>query len=59
MLYINANELNSLTGISYRASLKIIEEVRKEMEKKGYLIPKTRTKLALWWMVKEKIGLKE
>lgn len=46
-------------GISYREALHIIIEVQEEMEKKGYLIPNTKQKLALVWMVNKKLGIKD
>lgn len=58
-LYISAKELQHQLNISYQSALKIILEVREEMEKKGYLIPNTKKKLALSWMVKKKLGLRE
>lgn len=58
-LYISAKELQDVLHISYKSALEIIVDVRKKMKEKGYFIPNTRTKLALTWMVKEKIGLKE
>lgn len=58
-LYITAAELQTELNISYKSAIEIIKEVREEMKKKNYYIPKTRTKLALTWMVKEKIGVKE
>ncbi len=58
-LYISAKELQQELHISYHSALEIIVEVQKEMKERKYLIPNTRTKLALTWMVKKKIGLKE
>lgn len=57
--YTNAKELQEVLHISYKSALEIIVDVRNEMKEKGFFIPNTRTKLALTWMVKEKIGLKE
>lgn len=57
--YTNAKELQKVLHISYKSALEIIVDVRNEMKEKGFFIPNTRTKLALTWMVKEKIGLKE
>lgn len=45
--YITVKELQEQTGISYRSALEIINEIRKEMEEKGYLIPRGKTKIAL------------
>ena len=58
-LYISVKELQALLKISYRSSNEIITEVQKEMKEKGYLIPHTRSKLALTWMVKKKMGIKD
>lgn len=58
-LYVSAKELQDYLQISYKSALEIIVDVRKIMKEKGYLIPNTRTKLALTWMVKEKIGIKD
>ena len=55
--YISAKELQKLTGISYRSALEIINEVRKEMEKKSYLIPKGKTKIALKNLVFKRLGI--
>lgn len=59
MEYTNAKDLQRDLNISYRESLKIIVEVQKEMKEKGYYIPNTKVKLALKWMVKKRLGLKE
>lgn len=59
MEYTNAKKLMNDLGISYQASLKIIIEVQEEMKKKGYLIPNTKRKLALTWMVNKKLGIKD
>ena len=55
--YISAKELQELTGIGYRSALEIINEVRKEMKKKGYLIPKGKTKIALKDLVLKRLGI--
>lgn len=57
--YISAKELQTELGISYQSALQIIIEVQKEMKERNYLIPTTKKKLALTWMVKKRIGLKE
>lgn len=59
MEYTNAKKLMNDLGISYQAALHIIIEVQEEMEKKGYLIPNTKQKLALVWMVNKKLGIKD
>lgn len=58
-LYISAKELQEQLRISYQSAIKIITEVQREMKERNYLIPKTKTKYALTWMVKKRIGLKE
>lgn len=55
--YINAKELQELTGLSYRESLEVIDSVRNQMMKKGYYIPQSKSKLALKWMVKKVLGI--
>lgn len=55
--YISAKELQEMTGISYRSALEIIEEVRKEMKNKGYLIPKGKTKIAIKNLVLKRLGI--
>lgn len=55
--YISAKELQKLTCISYRSALEIINEVRKGMKKKGYLIPKGKTKIALKDLVLKRLGI--
>lgn len=55
--YITAKELQELTNISYQSALEIIKEVRKEMERKGYLIPKGKTKIALKNLVLKRLGI--
>lgn len=56
--YINAKEIQRLTGIGYQQSMKIIERVREQMKEKGYYIPQSKSKLALTWLVKKELGLK-
>lgn len=56
--YISTKQLQEITGLSYKSAMNVIDGVRKEMIKKNYYLPKCKTKLALTWMVKEKIGIK-
>ena len=56
--YINAKELQKLTGIGYQSAMKIINNVREKMKEKGFYIPQCRTKVALTWMIKKELGLK-
>lgn len=57
--YISAKELQELTGISYLSALEIIKEVRKEMERHGYLIPRGRELIAIKKLVLKRLGLGE
>lgn len=59
MEYTDAKKLMNDLKISYQSALNIIIEVQEEMEKKGYLIPNTKRKLALTWMVNKKLGIKD
>ena len=56
--YINAKELQEMTGIGYQSAMKIIDKVREKMKEKGYYIPQCRTKIALRWLVKKELGIK-
>lgn len=56
--YMDIQELQELTGLSYQSAMKIIDMVREEMKKKGYYIPECRRKLALRWMIKKELGIK-
>lgn len=56
--YINAKELQELTGTGYQSAMKVILRVREKMKEKGYYIPQSKSKLALRWMVKKELGLK-
>ena len=56
--YINVKELQEMTGIGYQSAMKIINKVRDEMKKKGYLIPQSKSKLALRWLVKKELGIR-
>lgn len=56
--YINAKELQELTGLGYQQSMKIIVRVQEQMKEKGYYIPQGRAKLALRWMVRKELGIK-
>ena len=55
--YITVKELQEITGISYQSALEIIKEVRKEMEEKGYLIPKGKELIAIKKLVFERLGI--
>ena len=56
--YINAKELQELTGTGYQSAMKVILRVREKMKEQGYYIPQSKSKLALRWMVKKELGLK-
>ncbi len=56
--YLTANDLRQLIPtMGLGNCLNIIDEVRAEMEKKGYFVPKTKPRIALTKMVKKKLGL--
>lgn len=55
--YISAKELQLETGINYQSALEIIKEVRKEMEAKGYLIPKGKELIAIKNLVYKRLGI--
>lgn len=55
--YISAKELQQETGISYRSALEIIKEIRKEMEKRGYLLPKGKKLIAIKKLVYKRLGI--
>lgn len=55
--YISAKELQQETGISYRSALEIIKEIRKEMEKSGYLLPKGKEIVAIKKLVYKRLGI--
>lgn len=55
--YISAKELQQETGISYRSALEIIKEIRKEMEKHGYLLPKGKELIAIKKLVYKRLGI--
>lgn len=55
--YITVKELQEITGISYQSALEIIKEVRKEMEKDGYLIPKGKELRAIKNLVLKRLGI--
>lgn len=57
--YLTAYDLQVIIPkIGYHKALDIIKEIREEMEKEKYFVPKQKTKVALTWMVKKKLGLK-
>lgn len=56
--YITAKELQELIGTGYQSAMKIIEEVRNEMKRKNYLIPKCRKKVALKKLVEKRLGIR-
>ena len=59
MEYTDAKDLQHDLKISYKSAINIIVQVQEEMKKKGYLIPNTKRKLALTWMVNKKLGIKD
>lgn len=56
--YITALDMQQIIpSLSYPRALKYIDELRIEMEKKGYFVPEGRTKVALTKMFKKKFGI--
>lgn len=55
--YITVKELQEITGISYQSALEIIKEVRKEMKRDGYLIPKGKELRAIKKLVLNRLGI--
>lgn len=55
--YISAKELKQAVGISYQSALEIIKEVRKEMKRDGYLIPKGKELRAIKKLVLNRLGI--
>lgn len=58
--YITARDLQKLIpGMSYVAALKKINEfIEIETKELGYLNPSGKTKVALTWLVKKRLGMK-
>ena len=48
--------MNIIPNLTYDNAIKYINEIRKEMEEKGYCVPTTRPKLALTKLIKKKFG---
>lgn len=56
--YITAKDLQILIpNLGYTTALSYIDDIREEMEEKGYFVPKGKTKVALTKLVKKKYGL--
>jgi hypothetical protein len=57
-LYVTAKDLQQMIpNLGYDKALKIINEARKIMKEKNYLIPVTKEKLALTKIVNEMLGI--
>lgn len=57
--YITARDLQKLIpGMSYVAALKIMDEFIAREKELGYLNPSGKTKVALTWLVKKRLGMK-
>lgn len=56
--YINAKELQEMTGLGYQSAMKVIKNAREIMKEKGYFIPQSKTIIALTWIVKKELGIK-
>lgn len=55
--YMSALDLmNIIPNLTYDNAIKYINEIRKEMEERGYCVPTTRPKLALTKLIKKKFG---
>ena len=56
--YISAYDMRQIIPkLSYARALSYIEDLRKEMETKGYFVPGGKTKVALTKLFKKKFGL--
>lgn len=57
--YLTAKDLQKLIpGLSYEKALKLMDEFIAEEKKLGYLNPSGKTKVALTWLVKKRLGMK-
>lgn len=55
--YINTEELQQLLRTNYKTALEYIREAQNIMTKKGYLVPKTKSKQALTSVIKKMFGI--
>ena len=57
--YLTAYDIQEIIPkMPYMRALKFIKEIQVEMEEKNYYVPSGKTKVALTWMIKKKLGLK-
>ena len=57
--YLTAKDLQKLiSGLSYEKALKLMDEFIAEEKRLGYLNPSGKTKVALTWLVKKRLGMK-
>lgn len=57
--YITAKDLQKMIpGISYARALKMMDEFIAKEKELGYLNPSGKTKVALTWLVKKRLGMK-
>lgn len=57
-LYLSASDLKILIPkLGLQQCRDYIDEARLEMQKKGYLVPKSKPRLALTKIVKKKLGI--
>ena len=57
--YLTAKDLQKLIpGLSYEKALKLMDEFIAEEKRLGYLNPSGKTKVALTWLVKKRLGMK-
>ena len=56
-LYLTANDVCQLMPISYTQALEYIKIVQEEMKEKGYIVPKSKEKLALTKIFRKRFGI--
>ena len=57
--YLTAYDIQEIIPkMPYMRALKFIKEMQEEMEENNYYVPSGKTKVALTWMIKKKLGLK-
>lgn len=56
--YVTATDLMIIIpNLGYNRALNFINEMREEMQQKGYFVPNSKTKVALTKIFKKKFGL--
>lgn len=57
--YLTAKDLQRIIpNLSYNSALKLMDTFIAEEKKLGYLNPSGKTKVALTWLIKKKLGMK-